>query len=377
MTSKIKINFQIPALILLILLFGCSSIYSQTGAQPVEKIPKGSEKSTNKDKVKEENKENAKEKFYKGDEYYYQYDDPKWKTEFLPKHDLSSKNEKIIKTKKHFYVDKSGLIACGSFDSKHNSPLQFYKKDKSWMYNNLGVKKYRSIANDDKKYDETLNELFIYYSEGIKKAPRFFPFYYNLAMLSLRLKKYLKAKIYFEQSFKMIPEFWGSLIGLGRAYEKLGDKLNALNSYKLAIRNNPANFDAGIALGDYYLKEKLYSRSARYYNYVNKKFPGHHASLTGLGKIAYFRKSYFEATFIFQMIAFGKLENEKIFYEKDVHYYYARALIEMREYKQAVIQYDKLLAHPEDLFFIEVPYPTVKKLRQVAEQLAKVKALEY
>ena len=36
----------------------------------------------------------------KGDEYYYQYEDPKWKTEFLPKYNQLSDKEKFIKTKR-------------------------------------------------------------------------------------------------------------------------------------------------------------------------------------------------------------------------------------------------------------------------------------
>jgi tetratricopeptide (TPR) repeat protein len=95
---------------------------------------------------------------------------------------------------------------------------------------------YRNYQN--KNYEKAIEEL----KELIKINPeRASGYYNNIGMCFLDQEKYHEAIEYFALSVKENPKFSTGFNNLGQCYEKLGDKVKAVENYQKAVDADPTN----------------------------------------------------------------------------------------------------------------------------------------
>jgi len=231
-----------------------------------------------------------------------------------------------------------------------NGWMEVTGKDKASQYNQLAV----SFLNKY-KWQQALETLDM----AIKKVPYLYALRFNRGRIYLYQRNHRKAIIEFRKALGLVPIFFGNYFFLGKAYQLAADHDSALYQYRLAYRYNPYSLVSLIAIGDLLIIQNRLTEAEKYYVYALKIDDGYNDALIGMGKVAYKKGNFFDATLFFKMINYKKP------YAKILHYYYAESAFYNKMYPLAVLQYKKILEYPNDEVFNIVSLSRMKfRLRQ-------------
>lgn len=207
---------------------------------------------------------------------------------------------------------------------------------------------------------------------GLKVDPQFFPFLYNSGRLLLLLNLPEQALSYLLLARARLSEFSAVHLFIGAAHARLGDGISATESYRVAYRRNPFDPSALVALGDFYLESGAFPQAHDTYERVLKQFPENASARIGLGRL-YAKKGEFvrARTFFESVVTENQDGSERSDYDRALHFYFAEVCFSLKDYREAVKQYDRILKHPEDPFFLDNSLTLMKKRREIARKLAE------
>ncbi|MBX7056443.1 MAG: tetratricopeptide repeat protein [Leptospirales bacterium] len=207
---------------------------------------------------------------------------------------------------------------------------------------------------------------------GLRQDAHFFPFAFNAGRLYLILNQPQKAISRLRRARALLPRLAAAHYYLAQAYELAGEEQAAIASYREAARRDPGDLRPLIALGDFYLEKDQPTQAERYYVLVQRLMPDSVDARLGLARLAMRRRDWPSARVILESIETVELDGqEKTGYNRELHLYLAQIAIEERDYAVAVEQYGRLLAHPEDPFFLRHGRREIERRRQIAESLAR------
>lgn len=194
------------------------------------------------------------------------------------------------------------------------------------------------------KGDYTGAEKILY--KALKKAPLFFPFRYNIGICYLYLNKLDYALIHLQKAGQIIPEYYKVNLQIGYIYNRKNRESLALDNFRAAQRKNPRDLNILTIIGDLYFERNQLSAAQNYYKSVlsiDKTFPN---GLLGMAKIHFINEEYIKAIVLFRSI------DRTADYDKSLHYYYAESAFKTQDYATAVVQYEELLKHKQNRFFL-------------------------
>ena len=181
---------------------------------------------------------------------------------------------------------------------------------------------------------------------ALKRAPLFFPFRYNIGICYLYLNRLDYALMHLQKAGQIVPEYDKVNLQIGYIYSRKNQESLALDNFRAAQRKNPRDLNILTIIGDLYFERNQLSAAQNYYKSVlsiNKTFPN---GLLGLAKIHFINEEYMKAIVLFKSIDTTKD------YDKSLHYYFAESSFKTGDYKNAVIQYEELLKHRQNRFFL-------------------------
>lgn len=202
--------------------------------------------------------------------------------------------------------------------------------------------------------------------------PHFLPIVYNSARVYEILSLPRRAAERYERVRALVPDFALNHLRLGRVYERLGEERAALDSYRTALKKDPADLRPLIALGDFYLAREQRPQAERYYETALKLQPEYVDAKIGLGRLLMAKQDWQRARILLESIETVNLDgSEKTDYDRALHYLLALIATELRDYDAAVANYDRLLRHPEDVFFLTHSRRDLERRRAIANDLAR------
>jgi cytochrome c-type biogenesis protein CcmH/NrfG len=170
----------------------------------------------------------------------------------------------------------------------------------------------------------------------------------------------------------LVPDFALNHLRLGRVYERLGEERAALDSYRTALKKDPADLRPFIALGDFYLARGQRPQAQNYYETALKLLPEYIDAKIGLGRLLMAKQDWQRARILLESIETENLDGtEKTDYDRSLHYLLALIASELRDYDAAVKNYDRLLRYPEDVFFLTHSRRDLERRRAIANDLAR------
>jgi len=224
-------------------------------------------------------------------------------------------------------------------------------------------------AGSDAAQLEALRDAFLV---ALQADPQFFPLLFNLGRVYLLLRLPEKAQLYLGRARDQVPEYARTYYYLAQAFRRSGDHRATLYNYRLAYKKNPFDPSALVELGNFYLEQKSGERAYDYFRQVQKGWPGNSDAKIGLARLELDNRNLYMAREILYSIetedVSGKARED---YNRLLHYYLAIIAVDLRDYAEAVRQFDKLLAHPGDPFFLEVPIMSIQRRRDIAFRLAE------
>jgi len=211
----------------------------------------------------------------------------------------------------------------------------------------------------------------------IRADPLFFPAIYNAGRILLLMNLPRRAVRYFDRARSVLPEFSGSYLNLGRAYARSGEDAAAVESFRQASRLNPSDALPLIALGDFYLERKSTQQARYYFERILALRPEYPDAKIGLARLYMEQGNIVRAQIILRSVPTDNQDgSERTDYNRALHYYLAVIASELRDYGDSVRQFDRLLKHPEDPFFLEFPIQEIRRRREIIFRLAKSEGTE-
>jgi tetratricopeptide (TPR) repeat protein len=181
---------------------------------------------------------------------------------------------------------------------------------------------------------------------GMKRAPLFFPYLYNIGLCCLHLRDYDRALIYTNKAKNLLPEFSRTYLQLGYIQQMKARNDEAIQQFRMALRVNLYELESLILIGDIYYNRNQVGMAEKYYRASLNMDPVYPNGLIGVAKIHFYRKEY--AGTIITLKGVG-LEGE---YDKSLHYFWAESAYKLQDYQTAYDQYAALLTFKNDKFFI-------------------------
>lgn len=265
-----------------------------------------------------------------------------------------------------FHLSSTGYMVCGNVIPSEE-PSGIGPLSNRLVSESIEAAKIPSATARDSEWKRIATLL----EEQIKKDPQFYPFRYNIGRIYLLLRLPKRAEKHFRQSIALIPDFYMAHIHLGDTYAKLGEDRAALEHYKIAAKKNPFSLLPLLSLGTFYLERRLYTQAAYYFEYVLKRDSENNFAKTGLAKMFLARGDTPSARAVLSSIQVENLDGtQRTDYDLSVHFYLADIATQELDYDEAVRQYDKLLAHPEDAFFLEYARELILKRREIVAEIA-------
>ncbi len=193
---------------------------------------------------------------------------------------------------------------------------------------------------------ENYNEAAQILVEGLKNAPLFFPFRYNLGICYLYMNELKGALLQFNKVKDIIPEYSKTYLRIGYIYQRWDLDSEAVIAFRDALKRNVKELSSYIEIGNIYYKRNQLEMAKKYYESslkINHRYPD---GLLGMAKILFKREKYIQAINSIKAI---NISGE---YDKALHYYYGEAAFKLRDYKTASEEYAKLLKFSNDRFFM-------------------------
>lgn len=208
---------------------------------------------------------------------------------------------------------------------------------------------------------------------GLRHDPQFFPFLYNAGRILLLQNLPEQALHYLTLARSRLPEFSLIYLYIGRAHARLGDGISAADNFRTAYKKNPFSPAAMLSLSEFYLDTGAFPQAADSYERVLKQFPQNATALIGLGRLHMKKNEPLRARAYFEAVETDTLDGqERDDYDRSLHFYLAEVLVQLKDYREAVRHYDRLLSHPEDPFFVEQSLLLLKKRRDNTARLAEI-----
>ena len=246
---------------------------------------------------------------------------------------------------------------------------QEYKDVAAW--NNGLVEEATKAGRDEGKLFSVLDR----FEAGLRADPLFYPFLYNSGKVLLLLRLPRRAMKFLTKARALVPEFAGVYVNLARAHARLQEDNAAVSNFKEAARRNPFDPSPVVELGNFYLEREMTFLANDYYRKVLRSYPDHSNAKIGLGRLFMQKGDYVRARELMSTIPTEFLDGtERKDYNRALHYYLALISVELQDYGAAVYHFDRLLAHPDDPFFLETPIGAIQKRRAVAFELADSQA---
>lgn len=277
-------------------------------------------------------------------------------------------------TKGSFVRTRGDFILCRGRDAKGDPPkggpgIRFAGTDypDTGAYNNL------IVDGLEKNHDRT--DLLIArqkWEAGLKSDPQFFPFLYNLGRVFILLNLPENAIRVLEKARGILPAFSGTYLLLGQAYARTGDDRAAVVNFREASKRNRLDLTPLIALGNFYLSRHEMTQARTYFDKVLEIRPDNANARIGLGRILMEKGDPVKARYLLKEIQTENIDgSERKDYDRALHYFRAVLATELRDYADAVREYDKLLKDPGDPFFLETSIKDIQRRREIARRLAE------
>ncbi len=213
------------------------------------------------------------------------------------------------------------------------------------------------------------------FEAGLRADPLFYAFNYNAGRVLMLLSLPRRAIKYFEKARALVPDFSGAYINLAQAHARLQEDRAAVDFFKEAARRNPFDPTPVVELGTFYLERDMTFLANDYFVKVLRAYPNHSNAKIGLGRLYMQKNDFVRARELLSTIPTEYLDGrERDDYNRALHFYMALISAELQDYGAAVYHYDRLLAHPEDSFFLDTPIGAIRKRRAVAFELAESQA---
>lgn len=209
---------------------------------------------------------------------------------------------------------------------------------------------------------------------GLQDDPLFFPFLYNTGRIYLLMNRPRLAVRYLEKAGAEVPPFFGVNMNLGFAYARMNEEQNAVRNFRLAAKKNPFDLRPFIALGNFYLESGSPVKAGYYFRQVLKRNPEHSNALLGIARLYMKRKDYVRARILMKNIPTENLDGTpRRDYDRSLHYYLALLATELRDYQDAVSEFDRLLSFQDDPFFLKRSVREISRRREIVRRLLETK----
>ncbi len=137
-------------------------------------------------------------------------------------------------------------------------------------HNGLGEVYYKRTASSDmevrRNIDKYYKDAFKEFKNALELAPNYYPAYYNIAKVFLKLKSYEEAEYYYDRALELEPGSSKALDGLGEVDLAYGRTDEAIEKFKKAISRNSKNSRAHYNLGKALIKKDQYSQAIKSLN---------------------------------------------------------------------------------------------------------------
>ncbi|MCB1314866.1 MAG: tetratricopeptide repeat protein [Leptospiraceae bacterium] len=190
---------------------------------------------------------------------------------------------------------------------------------------------------------------------GLEADPLFWPFVYNAGRVALITGQLETAREHFALSIRLMPQFYGHYINLGRVYAQLKTDQQALTYFRNAAELQSNSIEPLLAIADLYIERDNYRRARDYLDECLHRWPDNTAALSAHARILLKERRPLAA---YQMIAEDKLPRNP--FDRQVrgdvyhglYYYRSLALWQIGEFERARTDMDTLLSRPDDAFFL-------------------------
>lgn len=109
--------------------------------------------------------------------------------------------------------------------------------------------------------------------------------YNNQGISCTKKGDYIKAIDYFKKAINADSSLTNAYYNLGSVYKYTGKPNEALNAFKLLMRNNPSDDEAAYLIAELYFEQSDYDKSLLYINSINKESAYYQKSLELFKKI--------------------------------------------------------------------------------------------
>lgn len=275
-----------------------------------------------------------------------------------------------------FVRDKRDFIFCRGFAFKGKPPdnpryiIRWQKRTISnpGAWNNEIL---AELSQGDFQDHKMLRAAVSKFRAGLRADPLFFPFQYNLGRIFSMLNLPGRARRFFELARGTMPRFSGAYLNLGRTHAALKEDRAAVYYYKQAARKNPYDLKPLIALGNFYLDRGDRGRSRKFYLAALKKKPNYANAKIGLARLFMHSGDKIRARIALKEIATEELDGSpRRDYDRILHYYLATIAADLRDYRESLRQYNRLLSYKKDPFFLRVGVREIEKRRDIVKRLA-------
>ena len=180
----------------------------------------------------------------------------------------------------------------------------------------------------------------------LKNAALFFPFRYNLGTCYLHLNDLKRALLNYTKAQAVVPEYDVTYLQIGYVYERKDRDRDAIDFYRTALKKNAKELNTYVLIGDLYLRRNQIQAAKIYYDAclgINPRFPN---GILGRAKIHFRQGEYRKSLVLLKSVdTTGE-------YDKALHFYFAECSYKLGDYQSASRQYEMLLQHKSDKFFI-------------------------
>lgn len=212
------------------------------------------------------------------------------------------------------------------------------------------------LANDMDRARDIFEELRQF-------EPQFFPGRFNLGRVYLYFKQHREAIAEFEKCAELVPQYSKNYLYLGKSYELAARRDAADFNYLRAYKHDVYSLDSLVALGDSLLEQKRTMEALDTFKHCLKQDPGFNDALIGMGKVAYYLKKYYDATLWFRTV------DTKVSYKKELHFYYGESAFYSQDYQTASQQYVTMLNFPQDAIYSKVSLLRMRKRLEQTKRL--------
>jgi len=212
------------------------------------------------------------------------------------------------------------------------------------------------LANDMDRARDIFEELRSH-------EPQFFPGRFNLGRVYLYFKQHQEAIAEFDKCAELVPQYSKNYFYLGKSYELAARRDAADYNFLRAYKYDVYNLESLVALGDSLLEQKRTVEALDTFKHCLKQDPGFNDALIGMGKVAYTMKKYYDATLWFRTV------DTKVSYKKELHFYYGESAFYSQDYQTAGRQFETMLNFPQDAIYSKVSLLRMRKRLEQTKRL--------